>query len=132
MDISKFDFTKFSKEKWQEIVTDIDGQGNIVDSVNPDFKIVDGNMIPFVNVKYVHQTELDGDDIYLLTFTAYNVTEKGLNRPESTKKWRKIMIKEFPLYYRANLIRHLQQVKEQKIQQADEDYNKELDEIYNI
>ncbi len=131
MDYSKFDFTKFSKEKWQEIIEKIDGQGNYVDGVNPDFKIVDGEIIPFVIVKYVHETEVDGEDIYFLTFTAYDVSEKNIVRPGATKKWRKIMIEEFPLWYRSKLIKHLQFVKEQKIQQADEEYYKELEEIHN-
>ena len=128
MDYSKFDFTKFSKEKWQEILTKIQGKHHYVGNVKVyPYSEAKKEIYPIVEL----ECDFDYFETYYLWFSAFDVQSKGMVIESATKKWRKIMIEEFPLWYRSKLIQHLQQVKEQKIQQADEEYYKELEEIHN-
>lgn len=131
MNISKYDFTQFSKEKWQEIIDIID-KGSEVENVIPYRDIVCGIIVPSVTVEYSY---LDDDfDVCSNSyrFTTFEVEHNGQKLDNTSKKWRKIMIKEFGDNYYAVLIAFLKNVKTQKIQQAEEEYIQEVEEINNL
>ena len=132
MDISKFDFTKFSKEKWQEILTEIEGDYNYVDVITPNFKLKNGELIPMIKVEYIYETEVNGDEEYFLNFTAFDVKIEEEVFEIPTRIWRKIMYKEFGKKYYDALNSYLKRIKEEKIQKADEEYFKSIEYLNNL
>lgn len=132
MDISKFNFMNFGNEKWQEILTEIEGDYNYVEKVTPNYKNENGLLIPSVKMEYVYETQADGFDTYFLTFTAFDVKVESEVLEIATRVWRKIMYKEFGKTYYEALKEYLKFIKETKIQKADEDYLEALEDLTNI
>ena len=103
MDISKFDFTKFSEEKWADIIAFIEKDPFIYIDMT---KLSTDYGVPMVEVYYSDEYSRDfNKDSHVLKFTAFDVNVND----ESTKdKWRKIMINEFGEEYRNALVDYLQ------------------------
>ena len=129
MDITKFDFTKFTKEKWQNVINKVAGDYNTVTGVETSWDLIKGELIPSVKVEYVYETEVDGEEEYSLTFEAFIVRELPAER--ATKTWRRIMLKEFKDVYYNSLTNYISLVREQKHQKVDEDCESELRDIHN-
>ena len=87
------------------------------------------DIFPVVELTCVSDTEVDGLETYYLCFSAFKVKFNGRVLETATENWRKIMIKEFKEDYYLELKNQLQIEREQKIQKADEEYYKELDEL---
>jgi len=137
MNISKFNFLEFSKEKWQEILTEIEGDWHFVDIIAPRFEtengefVLDkaGSLMPLVDMQYIYETQVDGDETYSYTFTAFEVKVADEIASIPTRVWRKIMYKEFGEEYYNALKEYLKAVKEVKKQKADEEYENDLNDL---
>ena len=132
MNISKFDFTKFTLSKWEEILTCISKENDEAINLELVFPIVDGEIVPQANVKFVCYDLVDGEEEYVLSFTAFDVKVRNELLAEATKNWRKFMLIEFGDDYLYALKEYLKLIREQKIQQADEEYYQGLEDINNI
>ena len=132
MNISKFDFTKFTLSKWEEILNCISKENDEAINLELVFPIVDGEIVPQANVKFVCYDLVDGEEEYVLSFTAFDVKVRNELLAEATKNWRKFMLIEFGDDYLYALKEYLKLIREQKIQQADEEYYQGLEDINNI
>ena len=131
MDISKFDFTKFSEEKWEKILTVIGGCFNEIEDIKVRYDIVNHEIVPSVTIQYYYETDFDGSERYYLTFTAFELESKDEDEDLTrvTKEWRRIMLKEFGDVYYNSLVSYLNLIKEQKHQAADEEYEDDLRDL---
>ena len=103
MDISKFDFTKFTKEKWHDVITYIEKDPFLYIDLT---KISTDYGMPEVAVFYSDEYDKDFDrPSHILKFTAFNV---DVNNERTTSKWREIMIDEFGEAYREALKDYLE------------------------
>lgn len=132
MDISKFDFTKFNLSKWETVLNIIANENDEAINLELVFPIVNGEIVPQANVKFVCYDLVDGEEEYVLSFTAFNVKVRNELLAEATKNWRKFMLVEFGDDYVYALREYLKLIREQKIQQADEEYYQGLEDINNI
>lgn len=131
MNISKFDFTKFTLSKWEEVLNCISKENDEAINLELVFPIVDGEIVPQANVKFVCYDLVDGEEEYVLSFTAFDVKVRNELLAEATKNWRKFMLIEFGDDYLYALREYLKLIREQKIQQADEEYYQSLEDINN-
>ena len=131
MNISKFDFTKFTLSKWEEILNCISKEDDEAINLELVSPLVDGEIVPQANVKFVCYDLVDGEEEYVLSFTAFDVKVRNELLEEATKNWRKFMLIEFGDNYLYALREYLKLIREQKIQQADEEYYQSLEDINN-
>ena len=127
MNISKFDFTKFDKEKWKQVIDFVEGGYNKIVYVTTGVDDIDGKKIPYADVEYLHGDDGKGCDEYMITFDAFCI--KDFETGEFTRKWRKFMIKEFGEIYRYRLVNYLQHIREEKIKEADDEF---YDAVLNL
>ena len=132
MDISKFDFTKFTLSKWERVLNIIGSENDEAIKLDVDYPIIDGEIVPQANVTYVYESEVDGEEEYVITYSAFEVKIKTDILPDATKKWRRFMVKEFGEVYRYRLVNYLEAIKEEKIRQADVEFNSAVLDLHNI
>ena len=101
--MNRFDFTKFTNEKWHDVITYL-LKDPFYDIVMVWHSSTDGE--PCMIVHYGDKDDFECDKCNELMFTAFNV---GANSPSLTYKWRKFMIKEFGEEYRKALVEYLEQ-----------------------
>lgn len=132
MDYTNFDFTNFSKGKWQEVLTRIQGKHHYVEDIKTYFyDNARQEIFPVVELCCVSDTEVDGFETYYLTFSAFDVKSNGRELDSATKEWRKFMFKKFGVLYRMAAIKYLQGIREKKVQEADEEYYRNVLDINN-
>ena len=103
MDISRFDFTKFTEVEWKDFITRLNKNPFIyIDLI----KISTDYGIPEVAVYYSDEYDKDFDKpSHILKFTAFDI---NLNNESDKSKWREFMARKFGDVYREALKDYLE------------------------